>query len=265
MNLLLTLILIAILVFLVAFAARLRDWIRSMRRDIYDIRDEVRAIRKSNEAMGTSIGNMTAESVNASCINTLGFQFPVFMGGPSIDTHHARNLLFLLQEHKPRTILELGSGSSTIIIARALQQMGASPKLHISVDHEARFLRNTEELARLNGVDELVQFEHCPLHALEGFPKPWYSRIPELLDAVRLDFVLVDGPPAYAEGEGRTREPALAMLRPYLAPNAVVIIDDANRPGEQDVVKAWLEKYPEFQVYQAKEGKGVAIFTLNAQ
>lgn len=265
MNIVLTTILVAILIFMFAFAAILRNWIRGIRQDIYHIRDEIRAIKKSNAVLATSISNMTAESVNASCINTIGFRFPIFMGGPSIDTHHARNLLFLLQHHKPRTILELGSGSSTIIIARALQLMGSPPEVHISVDHEARFLRNTEELARLNGVDELIRFEHCPLQKLEAFPKPWYSRIPELAGSFRFDFVLVDGPPAYAEDAGRTREPALPILRPYLAPNAVVILDDANRPGEQDIIKAWLKKYPEFQLHQANEGKGVAIFTLNAQ
>jgi hypothetical protein len=143
--------------------------------------------------------------------------------------------------------------------------MGASPDVHISVDHEARFLRNTKELARLNGVGELVQFEHCPLQPVDGFPNPWYSRIPELVGSIKFDFVLVDGPPAYAEGEGRNREPALTALRPYLAENAVIVLDDANRPGEQDVLRAWLEKYPEFHLYHATEGKGVAIFTLDAQ
>ena len=255
---------LAILVLFLAFAVKLRTWIRSMRRDIYEIRDEVRSLKKHEEAMGDLIGNMTAEGVNASCINALGFRFPVFMGGPSIDTHHARNLVFLLQERRPRTILELGSGSSTIIIARTLQLMGASPDLHISVDHDARFLGNTQELARLNGVAELVQFEHCPLSAVDGFPTPWYSRIVELAKSSRFDFVLVDGPPAYAKGEDRAREPALTMLRPYLSENAILILDDANRPGEQDVVTAWLDRYPEFNLYEAKEGKGIAILSLGA-
>lgn len=255
----------ATLVLLLAVTVKLRTWIRSMRKDIYDIRDEVRAVKKSNQAVNTAIGSMTAESVNASCISSLGFRFPVFMGGPSIDTHHARNLLFLLQERKPRAILELGSGSSTIIIARALQLMGATPDVHISVDHESRFLRNTQQLAHLNGVDELVQFEHCPLQPVQGFPDLWYSRIPELAGSVKFDFVLVDGPPAYAEDKGSAREPALSVLRPYLTQDAVIILDDANRPGEQDVVKAWHEKYPEFQLYHATDGKGIAILTLGTE
>jgi len=264
MNYLIALAVIATFVSLLVFSVKLRAWIRSMRRNICDIRDEVRVIARSNDNVITAISNMTAESVNAACINSLGFQFPVFMGGPSIDTHHVRNLLFLLQERKPRSILELGSGSSTVIISRALQLMGASPDVHISVDHEARFLRNTKELARLNGVDNLIQFEHCPLLPIEGFAKLWYSRIPELVNSVKLDFVVVDGPPAYAKGEGRTREPALTILRRYLAKNALIILDDANRPGELEVINAWLKEFPEFHLFHATEGKGIAILTLNS-
>ncbi|MBQ0720408.1 MAG: class I SAM-dependent methyltransferase [Gammaproteobacteria bacterium] len=268
MNILIFLIAFAIFIYLLTLALRLKTWVRSMRHDIYNIRDELSTFKRSNEKANakilTAASNIAAESVNASCINSLGFEFPVFMGGPSIDTHHARNLLFLLQERKPQAILELGSGSSTIIIARALQLMGASPNRHISVDHEERFLNNTKELARLNSVDELIQFEYCPLQPEDGFPHPWYSRIPALAGSLKFDFVLIDGPPAYEDGLGRTREPALTVLRPYLADNAVIILDDANRVGEQNVVKAWQEKYPEFSLYHATEGKGVAIFTLGA-
>ena len=264
MSLFVTVVSIATLVFLMACVFRLRDWIRSMRRDIHFIRDEVLASKRSNAAIAEAVNNMVAESVNATCIASLGFKFPVFMGGPSIDTHHARHLLFLLQERKPQAILELGSGSSTIIVSRALQLMGVSPDVHISIDHEERFLNNTRELARLNAVDHLIRFEHCPLQPVDGFPNPWYSRIHDLAGDVQFDFVLVDGPPAYANGQGQAREPALSILRPYLASHAVIMLDDANRQGEQDVVQAWLKMFPEFQLSRTEGGKGVAILTLTA-
>ena len=79
MNSLVILISGATLILLLAFAVRLRDWIRGMRSDIYIIRDEVRAIKRTSEEMGTTISSMAAESVNATCINTLGFRFPVFL------------------------------------------------------------------------------------------------------------------------------------------------------------------------------------------
>lgn len=87
----------------------------------------------------------------------LQFRFPVFLGGPSIDAYHARQLLFILEGLKPRVILELASGTSTVIVARALQTLGYPPEMHIAVDHDARYLSNTIQLARVNGVEQFCQ------------------------------------------------------------------------------------------------------------
>ena len=260
MNTLMLISFILILLSLMAFAFKVRQWVQAIRQDANRIEATLNKLHKQTK---DSISRATEESVNATCLSSLGFQFPVFLGGPSIDAWHARSLLFILQEYKPRTILELGSGSSTIIIARTLQIMGISPELHISVDHESRFLSNTQELARNNRVDQLVNFEHCPLQPLADFDLPWYSRIPELVGHTKLDLVVIDGPPAYAENMGNAREPALTVLRPYLNDNAVIILDDANRVGEQDVVAAWLKQYPEFHLLHMPEGKGIAVLTFH--
>ena len=208
------------------------------------------------------MASSSQETVNATCLTSLGFKYPVFFGGPSIDTHHARMLLFILQENKPKNILELGSGSSSVLIARALQLMNAPANIHISVDHEDRFLRNTQELARLNEVDHLIRFEHCPLSPIDGADRNWYSGVPELISSIKLDLVIVDGPPAYTEKEKKAREPALPVLREYLSDKAIIILDDANRAGERSVVETWLAMYPELQLHHASESKGMAILTI---
>ena|ERR1700690_772828 len=63
MNFSVAIISVTTLVLLLAFAARQRNWIRSMRRDIHDIREEVCAIKRSNKSMGAAISGMSAESV----------------------------------------------------------------------------------------------------------------------------------------------------------------------------------------------------------
>ncbi len=238
----------------------------AMRRDIDAIRTDLVQAHKLIVGLGPELrGHVTRSAedvVNASCIQALGFDYPVFLGGPSIDAQHARLLLFILQERKPRTVLELGSGSSTAIVARALERLGVPARIHIAVDHEARFLRNTEEIARMCGVADRVRFEHCPLAPIDGYALPWYSRIPQLVAEERLDLVIVDGPPAYSTAQGRAREPALPVLRPFLSDNAVIILDDANRPGEADTIEAWKRQFPEFNVQIFAAGKGVAVLSL---
>ena len=262
MNTFTIILAILTLVLLAGFAFKVRQWVKAIRIDSNRIEDKLNQLQSQTNKSIESINRATQETVNAVCISSLGFQFPVFLGGPSIDTQHARALLFHLQERKPKRILELGSGSSTVIIARALQLLHSSPELHIAVDHELRFLNNTKELARANQVEHLIRFEHCPLIPIEGFPLPWYSRIPEIIGSNKLNLVVIDGPPAYADGEERAREPALSVLRPFLAESCVVLLDDANRPGEMAALQAWTQLFPEFKLYHMAEGKGVAILTL---
>lgn len=224
--------------------------------------------RRLDRQFGIVVSMLEEKSLEiqtAGAIAHLQFRFPVFLGGPSIDAYHARQLLFILEELKPRVILELGSGTSTVIVARALQTLGYPPEMHIAVDHDARYLSNTIQLARVNGVEQFVRFEHCPLAPVPGYALPWYSNIPDTIAGATLDLVIVDGPPAYEPGEATSREPALPVVRPFLSERAVVILDDANRKGESEILDRWLQDYPEFSLTRVREGKGVAVLTLREQ
>src|SRR5688572_22942464 len=63
-------------------------------------------VRTSRSEMQRLIVDSTLEIVNALSLGPLNFQFPVVLGGPSIDAHHARLLLHLLQDRRPKHILE---------------------------------------------------------------------------------------------------------------------------------------------------------------
>ncbi len=257
MNLLLTLISLSILIFLLAFAARLRNWIRSIRQDIYDIRDEIRSIRKSNEAMGNAINSMTAECLNATSLTTLGLKFPVFLGGWSIDSFLGRYLIQHLLEYRPKCIVELGSGSSTILIARTLQILDEKDTAHIAVDHEAKYLGLTRDTAQLNGVAEGVEFLHCPLVRYESLDKLWYGGLAEKLAGRKIDLLIIDGPPAPLQP--MSRYPALPLLKEHLAEHCTIILDDAIRDEEQAIARRWVNENPGFELTLSLDGHGLAI------
>lgn len=229
------------------------------------LRARFRRLDRQLAVVASMLEEKSLEIQTAGAIAQLQFRFPVFLGGPSIDAHHARQLLFVLEELKPRVILELGSGTSTIIVARALQTLGCPPEMHIAVDHDVRYLRRTIQLARMNGVEQFVRFEHCPLGPVPGYALPWYSRVPETIGRAQIDLVIVDGPPAYEPGKERSREPALPVIRDFLSERAVVILDDANREAEGKILDRWLQDYPEFSLTRVREGKGVAVLTLREQ
>jgi predicted O-methyltransferase YrrM len=203
------------------------------------------------------------EAQNAVSLGALNFSFPVFLGGPSIDSFHARHLVQQLVSRQPKVILELGSGSSTVIIARVYQLLGIQDCAHISIDHEAFFLDLSKRYAELNGVADRVNFCHCPLEpvaaSLDG--NNWYSGVSNTLNGRKIELLVIDGPPAYEDDTQNARYPALPMLYEHLSPNCMVILDDANRPGEKMAVERWKEQYPEFTVTHYANGKGIAVLT----
>lgn len=138
-----------------------------------------------------------------------------------------------------RTLAELGSGVSTVVLARLARELGGRIW---AVEHHpgwAGWVRRQLERDGLSTCATVVEAELVACdRALGG--APWYE-----LGALRelpadgIDLLLVDGPPGYGEGMSRSRYPALPELRERLAPGALVVLDDADRPGEREIIAAW--------------------------
>lgn len=206
-----------------------------------------------------SLDEKIMEVQNTISLMHMPFKFPVFLGNASIDSHHARFLVQHLVEVRPKTIVELGSGSSTLIIAHVLNSLGIKDVYHLSVDQEIHYLKISERWAELNGVSNYVKFFHAPLTPYSGHDTPWYSGVTHAVQDRKIELVLVDGPAAYEAGFEYARYPALPALYSLLSEHCTIILDDANRPAEQSIVKRWLTEYPEFNASYIKSGKGVAI------
>lgn len=201
----------------------------------------------------------TESIVNAVYLNSSRYKFPIPLGGPSIDSDHARLLTFFLQLKKPKKILELGSGSSTVLISRTLSDLGVLPATHIAVDHEEVFLNLTRELCAINGLVDRVSFKHCPLEDIPGHSLKWYKISKEITDLGPFDLILVDGPPAYTEHTKFSRHPALPELINQISDDGLLLLDDANRDGERYVQNSWRENFPELKFHHNESGKGVLI------
>ncbi|CAN5612424.1 hypothetical protein BH10ACT11_BH10ACT11_05730 [soil metagenome] len=136
------------------------------------------------------------------------------------------------------TVVELGSGIGTIVIARLLCEYGGELT---SVEHEPSWARFVVEQIEREELTDNARVLEAPLeaHAASLAGAPWYSEaaLAGLPDAIEM--LIVDGPPGYGEGMELSRYPALPALRERLAPGALVVLDDANRPGEQQIVERW--------------------------
>lgn len=160
-------------------------------------------------------------------------------GGKAGSPDFLKALADLILTTGPKTVVECGSGLSTVVAARCLQLKGAG---HVfSLEHMAEFAAVTrDELARQN-LSEWATIIDAPLIPTEaaGRKQDWY-RLDGLPEG-QIDILVVDGPPARTGKE--PRYPAGPKLFPSLAPDGVIVIDDAGRPEERAVIDLWRREF----------------------
>ena len=161
----------------------------------------------------------------------------------------------LVSEERPRTVLECGSGVSTLVLAYALRDIdGASLT---SLEHDPKCLEATRRSLDRHGLTEVADVRLAPLVPVPGKDdhEQWYD--PNQLPPGPIDLVFVDGPPGNLDGA--SRQPALPVLLDRLAANAVIVVDDHLRPRDRDTVAAWLELEPQLSLEVHDLEKGAAV------
>lgn len=170
-----------------------------------------------------------------------------FGGGWALTADAAALLAREVALNAPETIVELGSGVSSILIGRMLKQ--ASRGRLISLDHDPHWAEQTRRHIRASGLEDYVQVLDAPL-ARQRFGEQdyqWYQVPAQLAQVGEIDMLIVDGPPAALDPKGMPRYPALPAFQPRLSPRALVYVDDAARPQEQAMVERWLREFPGFE------------------
>ena len=174
----------------------------------------------------------------------------------------------IVLNHRCR-VVELGAGVSTVLLSRLGRQLAAASGFRlVSVEHDDRWADwVTHQLAReAVGRDSVVVRAPLGFHPRADQDVGWYdeSALTAALDAAfgadRIDLLVVDGPPAFEGGMGTARAPALPVLWDRLSPGSTVVLDDIERPGEQEVLRRWEEELS--VVFTRHHDAGVAIARL---
>jgi len=156
-----------------------------------------------------------------------------------------------IMEAKPRTVVEFGTGASTLIIAQALKLVGGGA--FTSFEQHPEFVQATREWLANHGLAadlRAVALRPSP----GGWPGLWYDHgeLPEMVD-----FMLIDGPPWTLHPFTRG---AASTLFDRIAPGGVIMLDDAARPGERVVARRWRREWPDFEFRLLKAGtKGTLV------
>ena len=156
----------------------------------------------------------------------------------------------LVRTRKPRLVVELGSGVSTLIVAKA----GA--RRVISMDNSAEFAEKTREMLKAHKVRG-VEVRVAPLKS-HASGVDWYDTA-KLKDLKKIDMLIIDGPPGSKNPDAR--KPALKELLAKLSPNVVVVIDDVNRIGERQLAEAFAKALPRHTLSILNHEKGTAVIS----
>lgn len=178
------------------------------------------------------------------------------VGGWALTSGGLLALADLVESRGATTIVECGSGTSTLWIAYALRRLGRGRV--IAFDHLPEYAERTRELVDAHGLSSFVDVRLAPL-VPQQTPRGeflWYdiNRFDRLSD---IDVLLVDGPP---QATGRhARYPALPALLDSLSEDAIVMIDDADRRDEREMIELWFGESAGFRRL-ASPARGVEIF-----
>jgi hypothetical protein len=155
-----------------------------------------------------------------------------------------------IRDCRPCTILELGSGVSTICLAQYMHDThGAASKIYVcSVEQDRKVIESVRDRLKTINLADNVQFFHAPLGKQEiaGYRTTCYDLPADLFTTVndlRPDFIVIDGPAA----EEGARFGTLPLVRDIVAPRSQFFLDDAFRDGELEIARRWAE-LPDVQI-----------------
>lgn len=177
-------------------------------------------------------------------------------GGWAASSDFLIELVKLIETTKPKLVVELGSGLSTLVTAYALRKAGGGKV--VSFDHEESYALKTQAQIIAHGLGDIADVRTAPLSKQEGISGelPWYE-LSAISDIRNVDFLIVDGPPK--SFGGTVRGPAVEIFRECFSKGATIILDDANRPGEKEIVRQWRGLLPGWSFKTIPLQKGMVI------
>lgn len=142
----------------------------------------------------------------------------------------------IILEKKPKTVVECGSGVSSVVIGYLLEKNERGRLF--SLENSDVFFEKSKQLIAQHQLDSQVDILHAPLISmkLNKADVKWYDTT-QVADIQQIDILIIDGPTGH-------RYPVLPMLFEQLSDTVIIIIDDCKREKDSGNISRWLSEFP---------------------
>ena len=204
-------------------------------KEIQELRNEIKVVRYyavttravSREILWSEIFNNTIS--NSGWLLDKSFS----PGRWAVGYQYLYSVYRILNEAKPKNILELGLGQSTRMLAQYAQTN--SNIKHLIVEHDKNWIEFFANEYRLPKNSNIVQLELENREFKEDAEVLCYKDFAKVLKNRKFDFISIDAPFGF-NAKIYARIDILEIIPQCLAENFVVVIDDYNRKGEKNTV-----------------------------
>lgn len=162
------------------------------------------------------------------------------IGGWALSAASLLQIWHIIETRRPLSIVECGSGTSTLWLAYAAKQVEGARV--VALEHDERYASATLALLDNHDLADFADVRYAPLREvpLGGVEVSWYD-VEQLSDVESIDLLVVDGPPKWTGPLARF--PAVPILRDRLESGALVLADDATRSEEKEAIRRWRTEY----------------------
>lgn len=155
---------------------------------------------------------------------------------------------------RPAAAVDLGSGLSTVVMAKCFADAGAG---HVhALEHDAAYAEATRGRIAALGLGAHATVIDAPLEEW-GREGRWYARSALAGLPGEIGLLVIDGPPVTS---GRVpRYPAGPELFARIPPGGAAVLDDGGRGKEQAALIRFAAEFPEFRQERLATAKGAVL------
>ena len=163
--------------------------------------------------------------------------------------------------NRPKLVLELGSGVSSVLASKSLEKNGEG-KL-ISIDHDDKYADFTRERLDLENLSDIATIITSELitQTINKQNYMWYEST--FLNEInqKIDLLIIDGPPRIINKNARY--PAIPLLKDHFSDNIIILVDDGKRKDDMKSVQKWIEELNYLNSEFINTEKGTFILKYN--